>query len=201
MIITTLKWVYCIRIKEQLSYNNLVTLFHYSFNGTARFKNVNNCLDANIYSYLDIFWSKLYSVFKCHSFFDTSVNLDLCGRFKQFFTTLVSNKCSFIFRAIGFYNEADTFESSSILIYSWSMIGLYTWRIHQDAALIKVVIKLRSQIKCQALLIKLGNKGLEKLLSKFWANAKYLCNQSISKLGIKIYFCKQSMFVKPVNYL
>jgi hypothetical protein len=30
-----------------------------------------------------------------------------------------------IFCAIGFYNEADTFESNSILIYSKSMAGLY----------------------------------------------------------------------------
>ncbi len=30
------------------------------------------------------------------------------------------------FRAIGFFNEADTLEFSSILIYSQSMAGLYT---------------------------------------------------------------------------
>jgi len=30
------------------------------------------------------------------------------------------------FCAIGFYNEADTLESSSMLIYSQSVAGLYT---------------------------------------------------------------------------
>ncbi len=33
------------------------------------------------------------------------------------------------FRAIGFFNEADTLESSSLLIYSESHTSLYTQRI------------------------------------------------------------------------
>jgi hypothetical protein len=43
------------------------------------------------------------------------------------------------FRAIGFYNEADTLESSSILIYSQFSQSLYTWKDWQDAELIKVI--------------------------------------------------------------
>ncbi len=40
------------------------------YNGTAHFKNVNYCLNTNIYSYLkDIWWSKLWPTFKCYSFF------------------------------------------------------------------------------------------------------------------------------------
>jgi hypothetical protein len=41
------------------------------------------------------------------------------------------------FRAIGFFNEADTFESSSILIYSELQMGLYTLLGQQEAVLIK----------------------------------------------------------------
>jgi hypothetical protein len=37
-----------------------------------------------------------------------------------------------MFHAIGFYNEADTLESSSILIYSQAMAGLYTQSGRQD---------------------------------------------------------------------
>ncbi len=39
-----------------------------------------------------------------------------------------------------------------------------------------MVIKLRSQIKSRIGLIKFGNKGLEKLFTKFWANAKLCLN-------------------------
>jgi len=44
----------------------------------------------------------------------------------------IEKKC-----AIGFFNEADTLESSSILIYSESMTGLYTQWIGWGAILIK----------------------------------------------------------------
>ncbi len=44
---------------------------------------------------------------------------------------------STLFHAIGFFNEADTLESSSILIYSELHAGLFTQRIGRDAALIK----------------------------------------------------------------
>ncbi len=37
------------------------------------------------------------------------------------------------FVQMGFFNEADTLESSSILIYSQSMVGLHTQRNWQDA--------------------------------------------------------------------
>ena len=40
---------------------------------------------------------------------------------------------SIIFGAIGFYNEANTLEYSSILIYSQSIARLYTQRVRQDA--------------------------------------------------------------------
>ncbi len=41
------------------------------------------------------------------------------------------------FRAVGFFSEADTLESSSILIYSELRAGLYTHPIGWDAILIK----------------------------------------------------------------
>jgi hypothetical protein len=41
------------------------------------------------------------------------------------------------FRANGVFNEADTLESSSLLIYSESQIGLYTQLVLLEAALIK----------------------------------------------------------------
>jgi hypothetical protein len=41
------------------------------------------------------------------------------------------------FRAIGFFNEADTLETSSILIYSKLRAVLYTQSIAMDAVLIK----------------------------------------------------------------
>jgi hypothetical protein len=40
---------------------------------------------------------------------------------------------SIIFGAIGFYNEANTLESCSILTYSQSIAGLYTQRGQKDA--------------------------------------------------------------------
>jgi hypothetical protein len=46
------------------------------------------------------------------------------------------------FHAIGFFNEADTLETSSVLFYSQSMSGLYTQWGQQNAALINTVIKL-----------------------------------------------------------
>jgi hypothetical protein len=41
------------------------------------------------------------------------------------------------FRAIGFFNEADTLESSSILIYSELQTGLYTQWCWLEAVSIK----------------------------------------------------------------
>ncbi len=49
-----------------------------------------------------------------------------------------------MFRAIGFFNEAGTLESSSKQIYFQSMTGLYTQLGWRDATLIKTVIKLGS---------------------------------------------------------
>jgi hypothetical protein len=46
-----------------------------------------------------------------------------------------------MFRTIGYFSEADTFESSSILIYSQLRMGLYTQLGRQKAVLIKTVIK------------------------------------------------------------
>ncbi len=43
-----------------------------------------------------------------------------------------------MFHAIGFFNEADTFESSSVLIYSELLTGLYTQWFGLDAALISI---------------------------------------------------------------
>jgi hypothetical protein len=40
---------------------------------------------------------------------------------------------NFHFRAVGFFNEADMLESSSILIYSELTAGLYTQWIGWDA--------------------------------------------------------------------
>jgi hypothetical protein len=45
------------------------------------------------------------------------------------------------FRAIGFFNEADTLESSSILIYSDLQTGLYRGLSWHEAALIKWRLK------------------------------------------------------------
>jgi hypothetical protein len=46
-----------------------------------------------------------------------------------------------IFHAIGFFNEADTLESSTILIYSKFQMGLYTQIDWREAAVIKMIIK------------------------------------------------------------
>jgi hypothetical protein len=45
------------------------------------------------------------------------------------------------FRATGFFNVADTLESSSILIYSEFWMGLYTQIRWREETLIKTVIK------------------------------------------------------------
>ncbi len=50
---------------------------------------------------------------------------------------LTTNFKKSYFRAVGFFNKADTLESSSILICSELHSGLYTQRIGRDAALIK----------------------------------------------------------------
>jgi hypothetical protein len=64
-----------------------------------------------------------------------------------------------MFQAIGFFNEVDTLVSSSILIYSDSTTGLYTQLGCQDAALIKIVIKLVSLINRECLLIKFAKRA------------------------------------------
>jgi hypothetical protein len=48
----------------------------------------------------------------------------------------------FLFVQLGFFNEADTLESSSILIYSELPTVLYTQWFGQDAALIKGRLKI-----------------------------------------------------------
>ncbi len=53
------------------------------------------------------------------------------------------------FCAIGFFNESDTLQSSSMLIYSALHPGLYTQRIGRDAALIN--LPLREQLKVVAI--------------------------------------------------
>jgi hypothetical protein len=47
------------------------------------------------------------------------------------------NNTGAIFNAIGFFNEADTLESNSILIFSYLSAGSYTQWIGLDAILIK----------------------------------------------------------------
>ncbi len=42
--------------------------------------------------------------------------------------------CNLMFCAIGFFNEAATLESSSILIYSQLQVGLYTQLVRAGAA-------------------------------------------------------------------
>ncbi len=49
--------------------------------------------------------------------------------------------------AIGLCNEADTLESSSILIYSQLQTGFYTHIGQQEAELIKTAIKKRELMK------------------------------------------------------
>jgi hypothetical protein len=50
--------------------------------------------------------------------------------------------CLYKFHAIEFFNEADTLEFSSILIYSQSKAGLYTLLGQQGSILIMALIKL-----------------------------------------------------------
>ncbi len=48
---------------------------------------------------------------------------------------------------LGFFNEADTLESNSVLIYLQSTTGLYTRKVWWDAVYIKMVIKLGNLIR------------------------------------------------------
>ncbi len=50
----------------------------------------------------------------------------------------------YLFCATGFFNEADTLESSSKLIYSQLQTGLYTHIGWREAVLIKTAIKRMS---------------------------------------------------------
>ncbi len=52
----------------------LLANFDNTGNGTVGLKNVNNCLNTNIYSYLDTFGGKSYSIYLNVQFFNTSVN-------------------------------------------------------------------------------------------------------------------------------
>ncbi len=56
-------------------------------------KNVNNCLNTNIYSYRDIWWSKYKSIFKCCSFFNAIVNQTSEAVQNCCFIALASNMC------------------------------------------------------------------------------------------------------------
>jgi hypothetical protein len=49
-----------------------------------------------------------------------------------------------LFRATGFFSEADTLESTSILIYLESKTGLNTQMFWQEAALIKRLLIVKS---------------------------------------------------------
>jgi hypothetical protein len=51
------------------------------------------------------------------------------------------------FCEIGFYNEADTLESSSVLIYSQKEQSIYTHGDWHDAVYIKKVITIKALIK------------------------------------------------------
>ncbi len=63
-----------------------------------------------------------------------------------------------VFRAIGFFNEADTFESSSILIYSISEQSILTNSGRHEAVLIKKV-KFKKGTINEALFISI-NQGI-----------------------------------------
>jgi hypothetical protein len=67
------------------------------FNGTSRFKNVNNCLNANIYYYLETSGGKSSFLYlNGVRFFNISVNLTSVAAEDSCFPALVSNTCSSI---------------------------------------------------------------------------------------------------------
>jgi hypothetical protein len=74
------------------------------------------------------------------------------------------------------------------------MTGLYTQWGRQDAALIKMVIKLRSQIKSLIGLINLANKGLENLFTKFQANAKLCLNPEMTDIFLLVQNLKETIY-------
>jgi hypothetical protein len=54
------------------------------FNGTAHLKNVNNCLNANIYSYLETSGGQICTVYlNVVHFFQCQCLLDICGSLRQ----------------------------------------------------------------------------------------------------------------------
>jgi len=63
-------------------------------NGTANFKNVNNCLNTNIYSYLETTGDQSSSLYlNVAHFFNASVNLTSVAAQDSCFPALVSNTC------------------------------------------------------------------------------------------------------------
>ncbi len=56
-------------------------------------KNENNCLNADIYSYLETFGGQSSNPYKMLLMFQHQCELDICGTLIQFFLALVSNIC------------------------------------------------------------------------------------------------------------
>jgi hypothetical protein len=67
------------------------------------FKNVNNCLNTNIYSYIETSGGEISSLYlNVVYFFDTSVNLTSVAAYGTCFPALVSNMCCSITAVKGF---------------------------------------------------------------------------------------------------
>jgi hypothetical protein len=64
-------------------------------NGIAHFKNVNNCLNIHIYSYLETSGGQNSNLhLNVAHFFNTSVNVIFVAAYDSCFPALVSNMCS-----------------------------------------------------------------------------------------------------------
>jgi len=95
--------------------------------------------------------------------FHSIISLGGCGVIKPFYV-------GYNFCAIGFFNEADTLESSSILIYLKSWASLYTELGWRKAALIKW--QSQAQVNESGLKVRVAEK-VRKLITKFYANINY----------------------------
>ncbi len=67
-------------------------------------KNVNNCLNTNIYSYLETFCGQSYSLFQMLFIFSTPVLIRHLWNLKTVFPALVPSTCSSIARTELFAN-------------------------------------------------------------------------------------------------
>ncbi len=127
-------------------------------NGTAHLKNVNNCLNTNIYSYLETSGVQSSNPYlNVLHFFNARVNQKSVAAQGSCFPALVSNMCCSIVASLTDDSGGDVYERNVFIMqYSFSfaslkMVGVYFWPIFYKISMDRIFqnqrLTSRSRIK------------------------------------------------------